>query len=102
MRPSPVAAAKIGIISADRSVRHLRRPPLGHEDWLSDAMINTDQQPEAAVSGRPRSQPVQSDAIYKAMIRESKYPEDLFEGTQETLAGAARKIDASLSGVGSF
>ena len=44
----------------------------------------------------------QSDAIYKAMIREAKYPPDLFEGSPETLTALKAKIDASLSGVSSF
>jgi hypothetical protein len=36
------------------------------------------------------------------MIREAKYPDDLFEGSPETLAALKGKIDASLSGVSSF
>src|SRR5687767_443163 len=33
----------------------------------------------------------QSDAIYKAMIREAKYPPDLFEGSPETLTALKAK-----------
>ena len=36
------------------------------------------------------------------MIREAKYPNDLFEGSPETLTALKAKIDASLSGVSSF
>ena len=35
-------------------------------------------------------------------IREAKYPNDLFEGSPETLTALKAKIDASLSGVSSF
>jgi spermidine synthase len=70
--------------------------------WLSDAMINTDSNLKLQYLAGLGLNMYQSDAIYKAMIRESKYPEDLFEGTPETLTALRGKIDASLSGVASF
>ena len=40
----------------------------------------------------------QSDPIYKNMIRESKYPGNLFEGSPETLAALRQRIAESLGG----
>jgi spermidine synthase len=70
--------------------------------WLSDAQINTDRNLKLQYLAGLGLNLYQSDAIYKAMIREAKYPEDLFEGSPETLTALKAKIDASLSGVSSF
>jgi spermidine synthase len=70
--------------------------------WLSDAVINTDGNLKLQYLAGLGLNLYQSDAIYKAMIREAKYPDDLFEGSPETLAALRAKIDAALSGVSSF
>jgi spermidine synthase len=70
--------------------------------WLGDAIINTDRNLKLQYLAGLGLNLYQSDAIYKAMIREAKYPEDLFEGSPETLAALRAKIDSSLSGVSSF
>jgi len=70
--------------------------------WLSDAQINTDRNLKLQYLAGLGLNLYQSDAIYKAMIREAKYPNDLFEGSPETLTALKAKIDASLSGVSSF
>jgi spermidine synthase len=70
--------------------------------WLSDAQINTDRNLKLQYLAGLGLNLYQSDAIYKAMIREAKYPDDLFEGSPETLTALKAKIDASLSGVSSF
>ena len=70
--------------------------------WLSDAIINTDRNLKLQYLAGLGLNLYQSDAIYKSMIREATYPEDLFEGTPETLGALRGKIDASLSGVSSF
>ena len=67
-----------------------------------DAQINTDRNLKLQYLAGLGLNLYQSDAIYKAMIREAKYPEDLFEGSAETLAALKARIDASLSGVSSF
>jgi spermidine synthase len=72
------------------------------KNWLSDAQINTDRNLKLQYLAGLGLNLYQSDAIYKAMIREAKYPEDLFEGSSETLTALRAKIDASLSGVSSF
>ena len=70
--------------------------------WLSDAQINTDSNLKLQYLAGLGLNLYQSDAIYKAMIREAKYPDDLFEGTPETLASLRGKIDAALGGAPSF
>ncbi|HKH74326.1 MAG TPA: fused MFS/spermidine synthase [Vicinamibacterales bacterium] len=70
--------------------------------WLGDAQINTDRNLKLQYLAGLGLNLYQSDAIYKAMIRDAKYPPDLFEGSPETLAALKAKIDASLSGVSSF
>jgi spermidine synthase len=72
------------------------------KNWLSDAIINTDRNLKLQYLAGLGLNLYQSDAIYKAMIREAKYPDDLFEGSPETLTALRGKIDASLSGVSSF
>jgi len=72
------------------------------KNWLSDAQINTDRNLKLQYLAGLGLNLYRSDAIYKAMIREAKYPDDLFEGSPETLTALRGKIDASLSGVSSF
>jgi spermidine synthase len=72
------------------------------KNWLSDAQINTDRNLKLQYLAGLGLNLYQSDAIYKAMIRDAKYPNDLFEGSPETLTALKAKIDASLSGVSSF
>jgi spermidine synthase len=71
-------------------------------NWLRDAVINTDRNLRLQYLAGLGLNLYQSDAIYKAMIRDAKYPDDLFEGSPETLTALRGKIDASLSGVSSF
>ncbi len=72
------------------------------KNWLSDVQINTDRNLKLQYLAGLGLNLYQSDAIYKAMIRDAKYPNDLFEGSPETLTALRAKIDASLSGVSSF
>jgi spermidine synthase len=72
------------------------------QNWLSDAIINTDRNLKLQYLAGLGLNLYQSDAIYKAMIREAKYPEQLFEGSEETLKALRAKVTASLGGSGSF
>jgi spermidine synthase len=72
------------------------------KNWLSDVQINTDRNLKLQYLAGLGLNLYQSDAIYKAMIRDAKYPDDLFQGSPETLTALKAKIDASLSGVSSF
>jgi spermidine synthase len=81
-----------------RAVRHLRRPPHGHGELAEGRADQHRREPEAAVSGRLGLNLYQSDAIYKAMSRESKYPEELFAGSPDTLEALKSRITAQLGG----
>jgi spermidine synthase len=72
------------------------------KNWLSDAIINTDRNLKLQYLAGLGLNLYQSDAIYKAMIREVKYPEELFEGSEETLKALRAKVQASLGGTSSF
>jgi spermidine synthase len=72
------------------------------KNWLSDAIINTDRNLKLQYLAGLGLNLYQSDAIYKAMIREVKYPDELFEGSDETLKALRAKVVASLGGTGSF
>jgi len=72
------------------------------KNWLSDAIINTDRNLKLQYLAGLGLNLYQSDAIYKAMIREVKYPEELFEGSDETLKALRAKVQASLGGTSSF
>jgi spermidine synthase len=72
------------------------------KNWLSDAIINTDRNLKLQYLAGLGLNLYQSDAIYKAMIREVKYPDELFEGSEETLKALRTKVQASLGGGGSF
>jgi spermidine synthase len=72
------------------------------KNWLSDAIINTDRNLKLQYLAGLGLNLYRSDAIYKAMTREVKYPEELFEGSDETLKALRAKVQASLGGGGSF
>jgi spermidine synthase len=66
--------------------------------WLKDGIINTDRNLKLQYLAGLGLNLYRSDAIYKAMIRESKYPEGLFTGSPETLSALRARIGASLGG----
>ena len=66
--------------------------------WLRDAQINTDANLKLQYLAGLGLNLYQSDAIYKAMSRESRYPEELFAGKPETLDALKARISASLGG----
>jgi spermidine synthase len=66
------------------------------QSWLSDAIINTDRNLKLQYLAGLGLNLYQSDAIYKSMIRDSMYPEHLFEGSPETLQALRQRIDQSL------
>jgi spermidine synthase len=72
------------------------------KNWLNDAIINTDRNLKLQYLAGLGLNLYKSDAIYKAMIREVKYPDGLFEGSDETLKALRTKVEASLGGSGSF
>jgi spermidine synthase len=66
--------------------------------WLKDAQINTDRNLKLQYLAGLGLNLYQSDAIYKAMSRESKYPEELFAGSPDTLEALRSRITAQLGG----
>jgi spermidine synthase len=66
--------------------------------WLKDGIINTDRNLKLQYLAGLGLNLYRSDAIYKAMIRQSKYPEGLFTGSPETLKALRARIGASLGG----
>jgi spermidine synthase len=70
--------------------------------WLSDAAINTDRNLRLQYLAGRGLNLYQSDAIYRSMIRDSRYPEELFEGSPQTLQALRARIEASLGGAPQF
>jgi spermidine synthase len=70
------------------------------QNWLRDAQINTDSNLKLQFLAGLGLNLYQSDAIYQAMKKDSKYPENLFEGSPETLQQLRMRIDANLGGRG--
>jgi spermidine synthase len=66
--------------------------------WLSDAIINTDRNLKLQYLAGLGLNLYQSDAIYQAMKQDAKYPDDLFEGTPQTLLELRGKMEANLGG----
>jgi spermidine synthase len=67
-------------------------------NWLRDAQINTDANLKLQYLAGLGLNLYQSDAIYKAMSRDARYPEELFAGKPETLDALKARIGASLGG----
>ena len=75
--PKPLTLAELPAINTDRNLRL---------QYLAGRGLNL----------------YQSDLIYRSMIRDSRYPEDLFEGSPQTLQALRARIDASLGGAPQF
>ena len=76
-RTPPIAQSlrEIGINSAIDLFATYAGQRSDMKPWLSDAQINTRSQPAAAVSRRPRPEPLSERRDLQGMIREVKYPE---------------------------
>jgi spermidine synthase len=70
--------------------------------WLGKATINTDRNLRLQYLAGLGLNLYQSDPIYKQMIKESTYPDWLFEGSPETLAALKARITQSLGGQPQF
>ena len=66
--------------------------------WLKDGIINTDRNLKLQYLAGLGLNLYRSDAIYKAMIRDSKYPEGLFVGSPETLSALRARVGSALGG----
>ena len=68
------------------------------QNWLRDAQINTDRNLKLQFLAGLGLNLYQSDAIYQAMKRDAKYPENLFTGSPETLQQLRARVEANLGG----
>jgi spermidine synthase len=64
--------------------------------WLKDGVINTDRNLRLQYLAGLGLNLYNADVIYKAMIKDSRYPDDLFSGSEETLGQLRTRINASL------
>jgi spermidine synthase len=62
------------------------------QNWLRDAQINTDRNLKLQFLAGLGLNLYQSDAIYQAMKKDAKYPEQLFAGSPETLQQLRRGL----------
>ena len=66
------------------------------------AAINTDRNLRLQYLAGLSLNVYQADPIYKSMIRDAKYPEQLFKGSAETLQALRARIETSLGGASPF
>ena len=71
--------------------------PTDMANWLRDAQINTDRNLRLQFLAGQSLNVYQSDPIYKKMIVDTNWPENLFEGSPETLAAVRQRIDQNLA-----
>jgi spermidine synthase len=72
------------------------------KNWLSDAAINTDRNLRLQYLAGLGLNQYEADAIYRSMIRDSRYPEGFFVGSPQTLQALHARITASLGGAPPF
>jgi spermidine synthase len=89
---------EIGIFSAVELFGTYAGSRTDMADWLSDAQINTDRNLRLQYLAGLGLNLYQSDAIYRQMIRDVRYPEKLFTGSPETLAALRDRIERSIGG----
>jgi spermidine synthase len=63
-------------------------------NWLKDASINTDRNLRLQYLAGLGLNLYQSDAIYRNMIKQSRYPENLFAGSAETLQALRARVSS--------
>jgi spermidine synthase len=64
--------------------------------WLKDGMINTDRNLRLQYLAGLGLNLYSADTIYKAMIKESRYPDGLFRGSPETIGALRGRIESAL------
>jgi spermidine synthase len=88
--------AEIGINSAVELFATYAGTSTDMAAWLGDAVINTDRNLRLQFLAGLGLNLYRADVIYKAMIADSRYPENLFEGSPETLQRLRDRIEISL------
>jgi len=88
---------QIGINSAVELFGNYAGQPSDMAQWLADAQINHDRNLRLQFLAGRSLNVYDNVIIYRKMIEDSRYPEDLFEGKPETLAALRSQIEMSLS-----
>jgi spermidine synthase len=100
--PVTESLRQVGIFSATDLFGTFAGRKSDMQQWLSDAEINTDRNLKLQYLAGLGLNMYQSDAIYQAMKKQTKYPEDFFDGSPETLRELRAKIEANLGGARPF
>jgi spermidine synthase len=89
--------AEVGIHSAVQLFGTYAGSRADMESWLQGAEINTDRNLRLQYLAGLGLNQYESAAIYRGMIADTRFPEDLFEGSDETLADLRGRVNLSLS-----
>ena len=95
--PIQRSLADVGINSAVELFGTYAGSLLDMGEWLSHAEINTDRNLRLQYLAGLGLNLYQSAGIYRNMIRRSRYPEQLFQGSQATLSQLRAEIERTLS-----
>ena len=89
--------AQVGINSAVELFGTYSGSRADMANWLQDAEINTDGNLRLQYLAGLGLNQYESASIYRGLIQETRYPEHLFEGSEETLAALRAQVNRSLS-----
>jgi spermidine synthase len=89
--------SEINIFSAIDLFGTYAGSPADMKNWMADAQINTDRNLRLQFLAGQSLNVYQSDPIYKKMIVDTKWPENLFTGSPETIAALRAKVDENLA-----
>jgi len=87
---------EIGINSAVELFGNYAGQPADMARWLADAQINYDRNLRLQFLAGRSLNSYDNASIYRHMIQDSRYPDDLFEGKPETLAALREAVASSL------
>ena len=88
--------SEIGIYSAVDLFGTYAGSRLDMAGWLADAQINTDRNLRLQFLAGQGLNLYQSDPIYKQMIVDTRWPENLFQGSPETLEALRARVEQQL------
>ena len=96
-KPLAQSLHQIGVFSAAGLFATYAGQPRDLAKWLADAQINHDRDLRLQFLAGRSLNLHDPASIYRKMIVDSRFPDDLFEGKPETLAVLRQRIEASLS-----
>ena len=89
--------AEVGIYSAVELFGTYAGSRANMTNWLEDAEINTDGNLRLQYLAGLGLNEYESASIYRGLIEDTRYPDDLFEGSEETLAELRVQVERQLS-----